>query len=55
MGTDYTRYEVLKPLPESVTEGKIAPWFEQPGGGIQYKFDQPMSWYVRNGYLGEIP
>ena len=33
---------MLKPLPEGVTEGTIAPWFEQPGGGIQYKFDHPI-------------
>ncbi|GAA1437097.1 hypothetical protein GCM10009641_38280 [Mycobacterium cookii] len=54
VGSDYTQYEVLKPLPESVTEGKIAPWFEQPGGGVQYMFDEPMSWYVENGYLRKL-
>ncbi|WP_224276257.1 TNT domain-containing protein [Nocardioides lacusdianchii] len=54
VGSDYTQYEVLKPLPESVTEGRIAPWFEQPGGGVQYMFDKPMSWYVENGYLRKL-
>jgi Tuberculosis necrotizing toxin len=32
--SQYTMYEVLKPLP--VQSGKIAPWFGQPGGGTQY-------------------
>lgn len=54
VGSNYTQYEVLKPLPDSVTEGAIAPWFEQPGGGVQYVFDHPISWYVENGYLGEV-
>jgi hypothetical protein len=45
---------VLKPLPEGVTEGKIAPWFEQPGGGIQYKFDHPIEWYLDKGYLKDL-
>ncbi len=54
VGSDYTQYEVLKPLPPSVTEGMIAPWFEQPGGGVQYMFDHPMSWYVENGYLRKL-
>ena len=54
VGSSYSQYEVLKPLPESVTEGKIAPWFEQPGGGVQYKFEHDLSWYVENGYLAEI-
>ena len=53
-GAGYHRYEVLKPLPEGVTEGKIAPWFEQPGGGIQYKFDHSIEWYVEHGYLGPL-
>lgn len=30
----YKKYEVLRDLP--VTEGKIAPFFDQPGGGTQY-------------------
>lgn len=33
----YTTYEILKPLP--MQSGEIAPWFNQPGGGIQYTFD----------------
>ena len=53
-GAGYHRYEVLKPLPEGVTEGKIAPWFEQPGGGIQYKFDHSIEWYIEHDYLAPL-
>ena len=54
VGREYHRYKVLKELPESVTEGRIQPWFEQPGGAVQYKFDRPIKWYVDNGYLTEV-
>lgn len=54
VGSAYTQYEVLRPLPEGVIEGRIAPWFEQPGGGVQYVFDRPLDWYVENGYLREL-
>jgi hypothetical protein len=54
IGRDYHQYEVVKPLPDSVTQGRIAPWFEQPGGGTQYFFDHPIKWYVEHGYLQEI-
>ncbi|WP_017933767.1 TNT domain-containing protein [Nocardioides sp. Iso805N] len=47
----YHQYRVEKPLPSDVTQGEIAPWFEQPGGGVQYKFDKPIQWYVDHGYL----
>ncbi|MEG0416684.1 MAG: TNT domain-containing protein, partial [Erysipelothrix sp.] len=33
----YNQYEILKEIP--VREGIIAPWFNQPGGGIQYMLD----------------
>jgi len=32
--SDYFVYEVLKPI--EVSDGEIAPWFGQPGMGIQY-------------------
>lgn len=54
IGREYHEYEVVHPLPESVTQGPIAPWFEQPGGGTQYFFEHPLEWYVENGYLKEI-
>ena len=34
---NYSQYEILMDLP--VLKGKIAPWFDQPGGGIQFKLD----------------
>jgi hypothetical protein len=49
-----TEYEVTKPLPDSVTQGDVAPWFEQPGGGTLFYFDKPIQWYLDNGYLREI-
>lgn len=35
--SSYNKYEVLKELP--VKQGTIAPWFGQPGGGIQYQLE----------------
>ncbi|KXT75900.1 TNT domain-containing protein [Streptococcus sp. DD12] len=34
---NYNQYEILVDLP--VLKGEIAPWFDQPGGGIQFKLD----------------
>lgn len=33
----YNKYVVAREM--SVRKGKIAPWFDQPGGGIQYQID----------------
>ena len=44
IGTDkkpYTVFEILKPV--EVQAGKIAPWFGEKGGGIQYEFSSPIS------------
>ena len=48
---DYYRYEVLKPL--LVKAGMITPWFDQPGGGVQYKSDKPVQQLIDEGYLRE--
>jgi filamentous hemagglutinin len=52
----YHQYEVIKPLP--VIEGKIAPAFEQPGGGTQMLPNLSdrvnVEWLVREGYIREI-
>ncbi|KAI8866262.1 hypothetical protein GQ42DRAFT_128450 [Ramicandelaber brevisporus] len=55
----YRVYEVKKEF--SVEAGKIAPWFEQSGGGMQYKLVASqvngapeklnVIWLVNNGYL----
>ena len=34
--------------------GTIAPWFNMPGGGIQYKLTQSVQWYKDMGYLEEV-
>lgn len=47
-------FKVMKPLPADVLEGRSVPWFEQPGGGIQYWFPEGFSWYIDNGFLKEV-
>jgi hypothetical protein len=49
---DYYRYEVLKAL--VVRSGTIAPWFDQPGGGIQYKTEKSVQQLIDEGYLRMI-
>jgi len=59
---DYHDYRVLKPLP--VDAGPIAPWFGQPGYGLQYQLDGTLVpgaparlnvlWLVDNGYLERL-
>jgi hypothetical protein len=57
---DYHRYTVKLPFP--VWQGRIAPWFEQPGGGQQVKLDPALlapgegerlnvKWLLDHGYL----
>ena len=48
----YTEYTVVKPIPK-VTQAEVAPWFDQPGGGIQYKLLNSIQWYIDNGYILE--
>ena len=48
----YYRYQVLKPL--RVAAGQTAPWFDQPGGGIQYKTDRRVSELVASGHLKQL-
>jgi len=45
----YYRYAVVRPL--RVAAGKAAPWFDQPGGGIQYKTDRPIQVLLDQGFL----
>jgi Tuberculosis necrotizing toxin len=62
---NYHDYEVAKPF--SVLAGPIAPWFAQPGYGVQYQLQSsllpstvnpptPLTvlWLVQNGYLRPI-
>lgn len=57
---DYHRYTVKQPFP--VWQGRIAPWFEQPGGGQQIQLDPALlppgdgqrlnvKWLLDHGYL----
>jgi len=48
----YYRYEVVRPL--RVQAGKAAPWFDQPGGGIQYKTVERVQVLVERGYLKQV-
>jgi len=45
----YHLLEVVKPL--RVRAGKIAPWFDQPGGGIQYRLERSVPDLIREGFL----
>lgn len=56
VGDKYNVYKVVKPL--EVQSGKIAPAFDQPGGGTQYKTTKSVQDLIDEGYLvhvGEIP
>ena len=55
IGTDqkpYTVFEVVKPI--EVQAGKIAPWFGEKGGGIQYEFSQKISDLLEQGILRKV-
>jgi RHS repeat-associated protein len=45
----YEKYEVVKPF--SVQSGTVAPYFGQPGGGIQYNTVTPIRTLINNGFL----
>ncbi|MFG2843967.1 TNT domain-containing protein [Kitasatospora sp. NPDC048296] len=61
-GCNYHDYKVVKPF--TVHAGPIAPWFNQPGWGLQYQLDASLLpggparlnvlWLVENGYLARI-
>jgi hypothetical protein len=45
----YDKYQVVKPFP--VQSGIVAPWFGQPGGGIQYVIKPSINTLINQGYL----
>lgn len=52
-GTDtsvYSEYKVVKPIPD-VKQATVAPWFDQPGGGTQYKLPESIKDLVLKGYM----
>jgi hypothetical protein len=48
----YSQYEVLKPL--NANTSQIAPWFDQSGGGTQFRFDRTVKDLIANGYLRKV-
>ena len=48
----YNVYEVVKPV--DGLGGKIAPWFDQPGGGIQYKLNQTIQELLNAGFIRKV-
>ncbi|AFK85433.1 MULTISPECIES: TNT domain-containing protein [Thermoanaerobacterium] len=48
----YHVYEVVKPF--EGLEGKTAPWFDQPGGGIQYKMPKTIKELINEGYIRKV-
>ena len=46
-------YRVVRPV--SVTQGRIAPAFGEPGGGMQFITSQPVSELLKNGSLERWP
>lgn len=65
-GTDYHMRSVapgtnLRPhsifqvmVPINVKEGKIAPWFDEPGGGIQYKMPKSIKDLLKDNVLKRV-
>jgi hypothetical protein len=45
-------FRVAKPL--DVHSGTAAPWFQQPGGGVQYQFSQSIQSLIRNAYIERV-
>lgn len=57
IGQPYFQYRVSKPFDEYSgipRAGGIAPWFEQPGGGVQFLLPKPVEWLERHKYLTKV-
>lgn len=48
----YSVFEIVKPL--EVQSGKIAPWFNQPGGGVQYVLPDIIDELIDAGILRRL-
>lgn len=48
------KYRVIKPI-ENVESGKTLPWFDQIGGGIQYRLPKSIDQLKLEKYIEEIP
>ena len=49
----YSKYEVIKQI-DNVMMGKIAPWFDEQGGGIQYMFDKSVQELLNGEFIKKI-
>ncbi len=54
VGSPYFAFVVTAALPDTVREGRAAPWFEMPGGGAMVVLDRPIRWYVDHGFLAPL-
>lgn len=48
----YKVYEVVQPI--EVQSGKIKPWFDEKGGGIQYEFNRSIADLLDDGIIKEV-
>lgn len=48
----YAIFKINKPI--NVQSGRIAPWFGQPGGGIQYQFYKKIKDLIGDGFINVI-
>jgi hypothetical protein len=54
VGSPYFAFVVTGTLPDTVREGRAAPWFEMPGGGAMVVLDRPIRWYVDQDLLAPL-
>jgi hypothetical protein len=50
----YYVYKVKQGKEIEVATGLVQPWFNQPGGGVQYYFDKPIQYYLDNGIIEQV-
>ena len=43
---------MIKPI--EVQAGKIAPWFNEPGGGIQYELSISVKKLIEDGFIRRV-
>ena len=48
----YNVYVVTKPI--EVNVGRIAPWFDEPGLGIQYELNQSVENLIEQGFIRRV-
>ena len=54
-GTQLKPYSVFRLRSDlNVKAGEIAPWFDEPGGGIQYKLSKPIKDLLKDGAIEVI-